>query len=88
MDRTEALDQLRIVVGKVTGHEVPALDADTRLLEDLALDSTGIMETLIELEDTFGFRVDVDTLDPAVFRTAGSLADYVGEMTAAADVAG
>ena len=82
MDRYMAIEQIRVVTEKVLNREVPDLTADTRLLEELGLDSTGIIEVLMELEDLVAFEVDVDTLDPSVFQTAGSLADYMVQMTA------
>ena len=82
MDRYKAIEQIRVVTEKVLNREVPDLTADTRLLEELGLDSTGIIELLMELENTVEFEVDVDTLDPSVFQTAGSLADYMVQLTA------
>ena len=35
----------------------------------------------MELENTVDFEVDVDTLDPSVFQTAGSLADYMVQLS-------
>jgi len=81
MDRLEAIEQIRIVAEKVLGQGALTLAADTRLLDELSIDSTGIIELLMELEDIVGFEVDPDTLDPAVFQTAGSLADYLAAMT-------
>ncbi|HEY0636890.1 MAG TPA: phosphopantetheine-binding protein [Pseudonocardiaceae bacterium] len=82
MDRDDVIERIRLVVERVLNRGVPALGPDTRLLNDLGLDSVGILETLIALEDQVGFEVDIDNLDPGVFDTAGSLADYVTSMTA------
>ena len=61
-------------------RDLPRLDEDTKLTE-LGLDSTGVLEMLIELEQHASFEVDVDTLDPEVFATVRSLTDYVMQMT-------
>jgi acyl carrier protein len=82
MNREAALDQIRVVVEKVLNRDMSHLDADTRLFEELNVDSTGILEILMELEDSVGFEVDIDSLDPSTFQTAGSLADYIAQMTA------
>ncbi|GHJ48859.1 hypothetical protein Cs7R123_62010 [Catellatospora sp. TT07R-123] len=77
MNRNDVIDQIRIVVGKVLGQEIGPLSPDDRLLDGLNLDSTSMLEILMELEDTLGFEVDIDSLDPAVFETVGSFADYI-----------
>jgi acyl carrier protein len=83
MNREVALDQIQVVIGKVLDRDDVRLSPDTRLLEDLSVDSTGIIEILMELEETADFEVDVDTLDPGTFATAGTLADYLVTMTEA-----
>jgi acyl carrier protein len=49
-------------------------------LTELGLDSTGVLEMLMGLEQQASFEVDADELDPVVFDTVGSLADYVLRM--------
>ncbi|TDD94821.1 acyl carrier protein [Actinomadura rubrisoli] len=83
MEPTAALDQIAIVVKKVAPHESADMTASTRLVEDLGLDSTGILELLMELEQSIGFEVDVDELEPSAFQTLGSLAGYVANATGA-----
>lgn len=78
MDRTQIVDHIQIALSAVLGREVGELTEEARLFEDLALDSTSIIELLISLEDTIGrLEIDPDELEPEVFRTVGSLADYV-----------
>lgn len=84
MDRSEAIEQIRVVVEKVLNREIPVLSADARLMEELNLDSTSVLEMLMDLEENAGFVVEVDDLEPSVFATVGSLADYLSQMTAVA----
>jgi acyl carrier protein len=49
----------------------------TRFFEDLALDSTGVLELLIELEGSLGVEFDAETLEPSDFETVESLVAYV-----------
>lgn len=81
MDRNTAIEQIRVVTKKVLNYEVGDFDADTRLLDELGLDSTSMLDLLMELEDMADFEVDVDTLDPGVFQTVGSLADYMIQLS-------
>ena len=80
MDRVQVVEQIRTVIAKLLNRDLPRLDEDTKLTE-LGLDSTGVLEMLIELEQHASFEVDVDTLDPEVFATVRSLTDYVMQMT-------
>ncbi|MCX4750458.1 acyl carrier protein [Kitasatospora sp. NBC_01287] len=77
MERTEILVQLQRSLSEVLNREVPELREDARLFEDLALDSTSVIELLMSLEDTVGLEIDPDELGPEVFRTVGTLVDYV-----------
>jgi acyl carrier protein len=81
MDRTTALDHIRLVVEKAISRDLPDFGADTHLMTEVNLDSTAILEVLMDLEESIGFEVDVDSLDPATLQTAGSLADYIAQMT-------
>jgi acyl carrier protein len=83
MDQIAAMEQIVIVVQKAVTLPA-AVTPHTRLLEDLGLDSTGLLELLMDLEEAVGFQVDVDELEPEAFQTVGSLAGYVAKMTGAA----
>jgi acyl carrier protein len=77
MDRSEIVDQVRMSLSAVLNQDVAQLHEDTRLFEELGLDSTSVIELLMHLEDTVGLQVDPDDLEPEVFQTIGTLADYV-----------
>lgn len=78
MDRTQTVNHIQIALSVVLGREVEDVSEQTRLFEDLALDSTSVIELLMSLEDTIeDLAIDPDELAPEVFRTVGSLADYV-----------
>jgi diaminopimelate decarboxylase len=76
LDRVQVVEQIRATTAQLLGRELPALTEETSLTE-LGLDSTGVLEMLMSLEQHASFEVDADELDPAVFVTVGSLADYV-----------
>ncbi len=77
MNRTEIIAHLQIALSAVLNREVTDLRPEQRLFEDLALDSTSVIELLMSLEDTISLEIDPDELGPEVFQTVGSLADYV-----------
>jgi acyl carrier protein len=83
VNRTEIVTAITAALAEVLKTELPAVTEDTRLFDDLHLDSTGILELLMVVEDAVGIEVDPETLDMDNFRTVGTLADYVGASLAA-----
>jgi diaminopimelate decarboxylase len=81
MQRQQVIEHIRLAISRTLQCEVPELTEQSPLAE-LGLDSTGMLEMLMELEDSSSFQVDADDLDPHVFSTVGSLADYVARMVA------
>jgi len=79
MERHQAIEHIRVAVEKVTRRDLPTLSAETPL-PALGLDSTGMLELLMELEDLAAFVVDPDDLQPEVFMTVGTLCDYLTRM--------
>jgi acyl carrier protein len=77
MTRQEIVSAITVALGEVLQRDVDGVTEDTRLFEDLNLDSTTIIELLMALEDVLGILVDPDTLEPDHFTTVGALADYV-----------
>ncbi|PWI44819.1 acyl carrier protein [Streptomyces sp. ICBB 8177] len=77
MERAEVIEHLRNSLSVVLDRPLPEFNAETRILEDLGLDSMRFIELLMSLEDTIGLEVDPESLEPEVFRDAGSLADHI-----------
>jgi acyl carrier protein len=88
MNRTEIIAHLQISLSAVLNRDILELPENARLFDDLGLDSTSVIELLMALEDTINLEVDPDELEPEIFQTVGSLADYIeaGFVSAAAAV--
>ncbi|HKS97900.1 MAG TPA: acyl carrier protein [Rugosimonospora sp.] len=73
------------VLADVTHDEaVLDMDADTRLRDDLGIDSMTSLTFLMALEDAIdGFVVDAATLEAEHFETIGSICRYVALQLAA-----
>ncbi|MEU4919549.1 phosphopantetheine-binding protein [Streptomyces parvus] len=82
MNRTEIIEQVRIALSSVLNKELTELGESTRLFDDLALDSTSVIELLMGLEDSIGLEIDPDDLEPEAFGTVGTLTDYVADSLA------
>ncbi|MFE2970184.1 acyl carrier protein [Streptomyces sp. NPDC059340] len=80
MKRTEIIEQIRLALGSALERELAELPESTTLFEELAVDSTGVLELLLTLEDALVLEIDPEALEPEVFETVGTLADYVESM--------
>jgi acyl carrier protein len=80
--RAAVLDTIRSVLATVLDRELPSTTEDTRLLDGLGLDSTRVLELLMELEDALSVEFDIDALEQSDVESLGSLADFV-ELTRA-----
>jgi acyl carrier protein len=85
VERSEIIEHLRISLSVVLDREITEFTAETRIIEELEIDSIRFIELIMSLEDTLGLDVDPETLEPEVFQTAGSLADYVQARLTRAD---
>jgi acyl carrier protein len=78
VERAEIIEHLRNSLSVILDRPLPEFGAETRILEDLDIDSMRFIELLMSLEDTIGLDVDPESLEPEVFRSAGAFADYIG----------
>jgi len=68
------LDQLKEILAKVNQSiDMNAVSEETRLIEDLALDSLSMMLFAMEIEAAFGFRFT----EPVKFVTVGDVCRYL-----------
>jgi acyl carrier protein len=65
------------------GSAGDALGADTRLLGGSLLDSIGMLELTVHLEETYGISIPADDVTPENFGTLGRLAGYLQQKGAA-----
>jgi acyl carrier protein len=77
MNREQTVSAIGSALAEVLHHELPELTEETRLFEDLHLDSTGVLELLMAIEENVGIEVDPDSLGMDNFNTVGTLADYI-----------
>ncbi|MFG2041334.1 acyl carrier protein [Dactylosporangium sp. NPDC048998] len=68
---------LRDALADVLHKDIGELNDDTRLFAELGLDSTGVIELIMELEDAIDVRIDPETVTADVFETVASLVGYL-----------
>lgn len=86
MDRKSLIGVISETLTEVLKRDLPDLTEQTRLFEELHLDSTSILELLMALEDRIGIEVDPESLNMDDFASIGTLVDYLsgqlGELAA------
>lgn len=77
MDRDAIITIIEACLSEVLQRDLTGLRGETRLFDDLHLDSTSILELLMALEDSAHIEVDPEDLNIKDFQTLDTLADYV-----------
>jgi acyl carrier protein len=75
--REQVTDQILEALRKVLGTELVDAAEDTRLFEDVGLDSTTVLELLMAVEDRLGVELDAESLEQHHFSTVGTLCSFV-----------
>ena len=70
-----------IVSNFLFGDTERVLSNDDSLLEREIVDSTGIMELVLHLEETYGIEIDASELVPANLDSIGKVARFVHRKT-------
>lgn len=86
MDRRAVVTAVGAALSEILEREITGLSEDTRLFDDLHLDSTSVLELLMELEDSLSVSVDPEDLDMDDFASVGTLADYLQARRAVSEV--
>lgn len=74
---TEKLKDILLVADSGNADKIKAADENTRLAEDLGLNSVNVLYLVIAIEEVFSIRFDDDTGVDS-FSTVGDVADYIG----------
>jgi acyl carrier protein len=74
--RGEVVTAIGAALADVLDGDLPGIDEDSQLF-DLGLDSTGVLELLLQLEDRLGVEFDTESLEMGHFETVRTLADFV-----------
>jgi|GEM_PF-2424809 acyl carrier protein len=72
MPEAEALEVLRGLLQTIAGADPNKVQHESRFVEDLQVDSLGMMEMLVEVEEAFKVRIDAGEL-PRILTVADLL---------------
>ena len=73
--RQELHRQLADILERIAGADPASLTPDSRLIEDVGVDSLGFYEILIEADEQMGLKIDEKDL--LTFRTVGDVLTYL-----------
>jgi acyl carrier protein len=80
-ERERIVSAITSALATVLDYELPELTEDSRLFDQLGLDSTGVFELLMQLEESLDIEFDTDNLEMGHFESVRSLADFVAGET-------
>ena len=76
MKREDVMEKLRGMMAQLRpGVDTAAVDGDTRLREDLGMDSLTMLIMALQAEKTFGIRFE--NMQPSAFSTVGDVCAYI-----------
>ncbi|MCW6007301.1 acyl carrier protein [Micromonospora sp. CPCC 205371] len=76
-DRERVVEAILDLLRSVLGADASAVTEDAKLFDELGLDSTGVLDLMLQLEDALGIEFDTDNLQLEHFGSVRTLADYV-----------
>jgi len=62
MSEAEIVDEIVIILRRVVPHEVVDVRLDSKLVDDIGIDSLGTYELVMDAEDRFGIEIEDDQL--------------------------
>jgi acyl carrier protein len=74
-DRDAILADLRERIARITYLEPDAIREESRYAEDLALESSGAVQLLVEIEERYGLRISDE--EAVGLATVGATADLI-----------
>jgi acyl carrier protein len=77
--RQEVVRAVVAALADAVGHPLPDVTEDTRLFDDLNIDSTPVLGLLMNLEDNLDIQINTDDLEQRHLRSVASLTDFVIE---------
>ena len=77
MTNQEIEQKVREILSKKLGADLNKIGPDTRLAQDLGVDSFGAVELMFEIEEEFGLKIPDSDFEQV--RTVKNIVDYVSE---------
>lgn len=76
-NRDRAISAITKALTAILNRPLGPVTAETRLFDELGLDSTGALDLVMNLEEDLGIEFYTENLEFTHFATVGALADFV-----------
>ncbi|MFS0699024.1 acyl carrier protein [Cellulomonas sp. 179-A 4D5 NHS] len=76
------LDAVVAALEEVLERPVTGVSAETSLFQEIGLDSTGVLDLLMVLEESLDLELDMENLEMKDFATVGTLRDFLTDQRA------
>jgi|GEM_PF-3061259 len=77
IEHEEMFLKVRETIAAVAKRPTSEVELYSALVDDLGIDSIQMLELLSDLEDAFGFELDVDDINPESFRSVQAVLHFV-----------
>ena len=77
-EKQELQDRLIEILHRISGADPATIQPESRLMEDIGIDSLGFYEILIEADTSFGIRIREEEL--LKFRTVGDVQNHLEQL--------
>ena len=77
-DKQELQDRLIEILHRISGADPSTIKPESRLMEDIGIDSLGFYEILIEADTCFGIRIQEEQL--LQFKTVGDIQNHLASL--------
>ncbi|MEU8180120.1 acyl carrier protein [Micromonospora sp. NPDC049044] len=71
------IDVVAEALSAVLERDIGEIDRDTKLFEEIGLDSTGVLDLMMYLEEALEMQFYTENLEMSHFLTVGALADFI-----------
>lgn len=82
LESTRVIGRIIAVLAEIAQCEPSTLSADTQLFSELGIDSTGMLDLLMRLEDELHVEFDANDLELAHLQTPALLAEVITPLMA------
>jgi acyl carrier protein len=77
LNRERVVEAILDLLRSVLGTDLGVVTEDAKLFDELGLDSTGVLDLMLKLEESLDIEFDTDNLQLAHFESVRTLADFV-----------
>jgi acyl carrier protein len=74
--RQQIIDTIAVLLARILQTEM-TITGDTRLMDEIGLSSSLVLQLLLDLEDELEIQIDVEEMDEDETETVGDLGDYI-----------